>query len=475
MTSLIVPAAVSPRYLSLPVGAPSPATEEAVRLAGESGLILDEHQRFVLDGACRERTPGKWAAFEVGVIEPRQNGKGSILESREIAGLFLWGERLIIHTAHEFKTAEEHSMRVFALVEENPSLAKRVKHIYRSNSKVELRLTDGARLRFLARSSGSGRGFAAADLLVLDEAYSLSPQMMAAVVPPLSTKRNAQLWYTSSAPLQTEESAVLRKFCRRGREGADNLAYFEWCVDPDDDQADPATWAKANPALGTRIDEEFLHNERVILGDEWARERLGLWVDTDQLGDAAITTEAWNACRDEKSGPVGPVCFALDVSPARTMGAFAVAGAAGKGGVHVEVVDYQPGTAWLVERAKSLHEKWGGRLAVATGSPASSLIVELETAGVPVFEVPPIDHAAACGRFFDHVADRTLRHLGQLWLDEAITGAAKKFYGDAWLWGRRQSSGDISPLVASTLALWAHEQTPPVDAGFVDLSDFVED
>lgn len=470
----MVPADVSPRYLTLPSGAPSQAAHEAIDLASLCGLDLDEHQRLVLGGACQEREPGRWAAFEVGVIEPRQNGKGSILEAREIAGLFLWGERLIIHTAHEFKTAEEHSMRVFALVEENESLSRRVKHIYRSNSKVELRLKDGARLRFLARSSGSGRGFAAADLLVLDEAYSLQSQMMAAVVPPLSTRPNAQLWYTSSAPLQTEESAVLRKFCRRGRQGSPRIAYYEWCADPEDDQDDPATWKKANPALGVRITEEFVESERVILGEEWERERLGIWVDTEHSGELVIAEEAWAACRDEKSGPVGPVAFALDVAPSRSMAAFAVAGTSGRGGAHVEVVDYQPGTGWLVDRAKSLHEKWGGALAVASGSPAASLIEELEKARVPVVEVSPADHAAACGRLFDAVTDRQVRHLGQMWLDEAVGGAARKYYGDAWLWARRQSSVDISPLVACTLALWAYEQMPRESVGIVDLADFEE-
>jgi hypothetical protein len=54
-----------------------------------------------------ERADGKWAAFEVGLNVARQNGKGSILEARELAGLFLLGERLIIHSAHEFATSLE--------------------------------------------------------------------------------------------------------------------------------------------------------------------------------------------------------------------------------------------------------------------------------------------------------------------------------------------------------------------------------
>jgi hypothetical protein len=39
---------------------------------------------------------------DVGLVVPRQNGKGTILEARELAGLFLFGES-ILHTSHEFR------------------------------------------------------------------------------------------------------------------------------------------------------------------------------------------------------------------------------------------------------------------------------------------------------------------------------------------------------------------------------------
>jgi hypothetical protein len=48
-----------------------------------------------------------------------------------------------------------------------------------------------------------------------------------------------------------------------------------------------------------------------------------------------------------------------------------------------------------------------------------------------------------------------LRHLGQPELTSAITGACSRTVGDAWLWDRKSSDVDISPLVAGTIALWA--------------------
>lgn len=444
---------------------------EAVDLARDAGLILDGAQSLVLDGALGERANGKWAAFEVGVIEPRQNGKGSILEARELAGLFLFGERLILHSAHEFKTAQEAFIRIKNLIDGSADLSRRVKRVRTSHGDEGIELHSGQRLRFVARSTGSGRGFTG-DVIILDEAYNLSPKSMAALVPTLSARPNPQIWYTSSAPFQTEESAVLRAFCRRGRTGGNSLAYFEWCADADDDQADPATWFKANPALGSRISEEFVAQERETLGSEFARERLGIWADVEGSGENVLPR--WPECFDEKSGIVGRFAFALDVPPERDNAYFAVAGEGGKGGVHVELLEHEPGTGWVVERAAKLYRDHGVGVAVAAQSPAASLIPDLERAKVPVLEVSTSDHARACGELYDAVEQGRLRHLGQPTLDAAVSGAERKYYGDAWLWGRRLAP-TVSPLVAVTLAKWHYETAPRPAGRFVDLADYVGD
>jgi hypothetical protein len=44
--------------------------------------------------------------------------------------------------------------------------------------------------------------------------------------------------------------------------------------------------------------------------------------------------------------------------------------------------------------------------------------------------------------------------------DAARAGATERPLGDAWAWGRRKSSVDISPLVAATLAVDAAVQKP---------------
>jgi hypothetical protein len=380
--------------LTAPRGS-SPAAGDAVELAASAGLLLDPAQRLALEIALRERRDGKWAAFEVGVIEPRQNGKGGILEARELAGLFLFGERLLLHSAHEFKTAQEAFLRVLALIQSTRDLERMVSRVRTSHGEEGIELKSGARLRFVARSRGSGRGFSG-DAVFLDEAYNLSDKALAALMPTMSARPNPQLWYTSSAPLPTAESAVLRRFCRRGRKGASRLAYIEYAAAANADLDDQAAWAEANPAFGRRIFAEFIETERAAMSDEdFARERLG----------------------------------------------------------------------WVAARLAELKARWNPPVVAcdATG-PAGALLNDVTAAGVEVKTASTRDHQQACGAFYDDVMDDRSRHTGEFdgELRAALAGADRRPVGDAWLWSRKSSTVDISPLVAVTLASWA--ATLPVEA-----------
>lgn len=89
-------------------------------MARRAGLHLDDWQQHALMGALRTQPNGKWAALEVGVDVARQNGKGGILEARELAGIFAFEERLIIHSAHLVDTSLEAMERLLWLMEDIP-------------------------------------------------------------------------------------------------------------------------------------------------------------------------------------------------------------------------------------------------------------------------------------------------------------------------------------------------------------------
>jgi hypothetical protein len=187
----------------------------------------------VLAASLSERADGKWSAFEVGLVVSRQNGKGSILEARELAGLFLLGERLLIHSAHQFDTSLEAFSRLESLIADNDEFSSRVKKITRSHGEEGITLTNGQRVRFRTRTKGGGRGFSC-DCLILDEAMILPTSSHGALLPTLSARPNPQVWYTGSAVDQNvhEHGEVLTSIRERGLKQDDPaLAYFEWSAD----------------------------------------------------------------------------------------------------------------------------------------------------------------------------------------------------------------------------------------------------
>lgn len=456
--TLLLPESVGaqrPRLLHLPAGKVTSSGPEAVQLAASAGLILDDWQAWSLDEGLAERADGQWAALECCEVAPRQNGKDGIFEALELAALYLFEIGLVVHSAHEFKTAREHFFRLRSLITGTPELLERVEYIHTANGAESIGLKTGERINFVARSKGSGRGFSGG-LMVLNECMFLSQQAMGALVPTLSAHPNPQIWYGGSAP--HTDSEVLHGLRKRAIEGdAGRLFYAEWGNEPGVDVADPAARREAirlaNPAFGIRISEEFVESEFDAighLGDEFARERLGV-PSAEDSGHGVFGPGLWQACCDPSSQIGGVPVVALDVSPGMTFASFGVAGTRTDGLLHVEVIERAPGTGWVLGRVQDLAEKYGPILLDPRG-PAGGLVKDLTEAQIPFVEIGDGEMSRGCANIQEKVQQGTLRHIGQQPLDQAVNGAAIRPSGDSWRWSRSSSSVDISPLVAVTIA-----------------------
>lgn len=454
----------TPRCMSVPAYSVS-LGDEAVDFAAQAGLFLDPWQQLVLRESLGMTSGGKWSAPQVGLLVPRQNGKGSVLEARELFGMFVLGEELIIHSAHKFDTSQEHFLRMQNLIEGNPDLSRHVKSILTANGKESIILRNGNRLKFKARTiSGSGRGFSG-DLLVLDEAMILPEQALDAMLPTLITRANPQTWFTSSAG--TDDSAALWRIVKRGRENAPRLAYFEWGCATGVDVEDRRTWAEANPGIGHRISLQALEDDfDQMTQDGFAREHLGVWDDAARR-TLVIDLDAWTVLEDASSALVDPVVFAVDVSPDRSRAAIAAAGSRADGRLGVEVVEVGAGTAWVRARLLALiRDHTPSAVVVDPGSAAGSLLPSLAEDGFTPTLTSTREVGQAFGMFLDAVTAGDLRHLGDPILRDAIAGAKKRPIGDAFTWDRKNYAIDVTPLAAATLALWGytvHQSTPVVD------------
>lgn len=466
---------------------------EAIELAATAGLILDPWQQLYINDALGERANGLWAAFEAAIVVARQNGKGGIFECRALAGLFLLDERLIMYSAHEFKTAAEMFRRIEELIAGTSDMRRRVKRVTRSHGEEGIELVTGQRLRFFARSTGSGRGFSG-DCNIWDEVQHLGEGPVDAMLPTMSARPNPQLLYGGSAPdkdlAPCDQIARVR---RRALKGDDpSLVYHEYSADlctdecsegctEHDDPADPQVWAKTNPGLGIRISVEHVARERVSMSAKgFARERLsvGNWPSEHADQWSVISERTWRDLADATSQAGERVAFAVDATPGGTHAAIGVAGVREDGLGHVEVVDHRRGTGWVVDRIagkadddadEGLVGRWGPvAVVIDPGGPAGFLIPALEEAltdpetgepRVKVIKTSARDVGAATDGFIAACGvaegdEATLRVVPHPALDAAVAGADVAKLGDGRKWNRRNPSTDISPLVAGTLARW---------------------
>lgn len=442
------------------------AWEDLSDLAKAYGTVLDPWQENMLSAAMGERADGSFAAKHVGLSVPRQNGKGTLLEVRALGGLFLFGEQMIVHSAHEVRTAQIGFTRLKSYFENYDDLRKKVAGIGNAVAREYIRLKTGQEIKFVTRSKSAIRGFSA-DCLLLDEAQILDDVAWEAILYTVSARPNHQIWLVGTPPTDPAQGVVFGRFRQRGLEGKDHrLAWCEWSAPQGCDLDDMASVAVANPALGGRITHSTVLDERAAASDEsYARERLGMW--TEMGAQRVISADTWAAVRDPylvDSG--GAVALAVDVSPDRDVSAIVACGTTTSGSTYVDVVETRAGEPdWIVGRVGELCRKHDVRAVVVDGrSAANTLIDPLQKARVTVTVTTATQMAKAFGGFYDAVMSAQVRHMDQPVLNTALAVARKRSIGDGGFgWSRKDSDADITPIVGATLALWgltSSEVTP---------------
>ena len=460
MTGAAPSGSQTPRVRLEPVGAVDfQDGDDAAKLAADYGLEPDPWQRDVLRGWLARRGDGKWAASRCGLAVPRQNGKNALLEMRELLGLVFLGERFL-HTAHEVKTARKAFERLLGFFDNErqfPELAALVESVRRAPQQG-IYLHNGAQIEFVARSKNSARGFTV-DVIVMDEAQELSDDDLSALMPTVSAAPlgNPQLIFTGTPPSPSMNGEVFTR-TRAGALKGDvgRLRWDEWSCELDADRDDPASVALSNPAAGgSRLLWDAIADERAQMDDDtFARERLGEWLEMD--GGASLVA-GWVDTEDPGSQAELVSGFGVEVSLDRAWTSIAVAGPNGDR-THLELVERQRGTGWVLDRVQELDRDHGHPMWVIDGfGPSASLIPELEQSGVwlTVCDTKAVTTAAAW--IVDAIAQRTITHGPQPELEQAVAGVKRRPLGDgAFAFGRKASTSDITPFVAATLAFWGH-------------------
>jgi hypothetical protein len=283
------------------------AGRQIVAVARMAGIDLDEEQRFLAEATSGVDAAGKWTAFEAVMMGPRQSlGKTEYLLARVLAGLYLFGEELIVFSAHRASTTTKAFRRLRRAIDRSPQLGARIARVSNRIGSERIELGTGQAVEMVARSTSSGRGFTG-DCLCLDEAHELDADQLSAILPMLATRPNPQVIYALS--MGNEQSSHLGGLRERALGGAGDVAWLEWSMADGDDIADRRVWIACNSGYPSRITLEYMEKEFAALGSErFARERLGRseWPSGEAGEWMVISQAAWDAAASP-SAEVGSV------------------------------------------------------------------------------------------------------------------------------------------------------------------------
>lgn len=340
------------------------------------------------------------------------------------------------------------------------------------------------------------------DMSVIDEAFVHEDDLVEQAVDAATvTRRSPQTCVISTAGNRKSRflwRKVLagRAACTRGEHG--KTAYFEWSVPDDAQWDDPKVWAQFLPALGHTITlarllarlEKAQRNPDEVDEDGYEpgvagfrRGYLNQWVDPPQLSDAErpseISAEVWMSAplKDSASSIAGTVVVGVGVANDGVSASVVVAGRRADGLAHVETLERAPGV-WWIERYVQEAVRTHGAVLVAwdNGGPTRVIAPDLMRAAGGKDRCKPLagrEWSGACEAFKLAVDGGQLRHMGDVYLQDAVQGAFRHVTGDGWKWDMVQATADITPLTAATAALRALEAIPAATTAdaWLDLLD----
>lgn len=473
---------------------------EVADVAALAGFGPDPEQQLILDLIFAIGPNGKSVAFEIGIIGPRQNFKTGVIKQAELGWLFVTGEKLVVHSAHELDTTEAAFNDLRSLIEDTPELSRYLDPtigkldspgVTQGNGKWSIFVVgqDGERLqiKYKARTATGGRGLTG-NKIVLDEGFAVTEHQVGSLYPTLTAVPDPQVVMASSAGLL--HSKVLRSIRDRGRSGKDpRLGYVEYadkeqggCRLLNCDHARPPNnppgcalddvtrWKKFMTALGRRTTVETIRNmRRSMPPEEFAREFMVWWEDPP-TGDSrgAIDIQSWalriqdGGCLASDAAAPGRAALMIDVSPDRRTASVAAAGE-GPDGRTLVITTSKPGMDWVVPAVVGLI---GRRdivdVALVKQHQAGALIPKLNAAGVKFTEMTKLDAGQACGAFIQATSPGIgqIAHVGQPDLDRAVGNAITRWVGEVQQWDRRDKLIDISPVVSAAGAAWRWSLVP---------------
>ena len=404
-------------------------------------------QHLVADVGCEiDAATGFPAYREVVLTVPRQSGKTTLFMSWQVDRCVNWGSpQRSAFTAQTGKDARDKWLDELFPLLRNSKLSPLVKQINEGMGNEAIRWRTGSLIRLLSTSASSGHSKTLHQAVMDEIWHDQDDRREQGLRPAMITIPDAQLLVCSTAG--TQASTVLNRKVQTGRlatveDTGSGVAYFEWSAPDEWDPSDEASWWSFMPALGHTIGPEAIRAERDAMS---ASEFLRAYGNRPTgSADLVIPAEVWARVCDPVAKPSEPLRFGLDVADDRASAAIVACGANGV----IELVDHRPGTGWATGRANELSATHGATVALDFGGPAGVLADGLDRCQ----RLQGREVIQACESMYDAIVEATVMFRQDEAMDAAIGGVVKKPVGDRWVWSRKASMADVTPLVAATLA-----------------------
>lgn len=442
---------------------------DAAKLAEVYAYPLDDWQKDVLNDWLARDDYGRPACITCGLLLPRQNGKNYCIEVFELfcAAVLGWH---VLHTAHRVNTARKAFARLAEYFEgprSKPELREMARLVRHANGQEAIELTNGGMVEFATRSNQGGRGFDDIQVLVIDEAQGCTPEHMEAMLSTLSASSTGsrQTIWTGTPPDPTLAGTEFRKTRDQAISGElRKSCWYEWSVEnppvigtPYEDVL-PMLYA-TNPAMGTRLDEDFAAVEYAKLTtDGFARERLGWWLSFEEAGLFAKSDV--EACRVEKYDPVGAkVSLGVKFAQDGTCASLSLAALNEDGRPYVQLLQVgagKDGIDWLADEISSMREK--ASCVVIDGMYGRDVLInELERNKLfpkkGIIAPRSNDVATAASMLKQRIETHNIQwHKEQERLESSILTSERRKIGDRGAWGI--GGEDSTPAEACSLALF---------------------
>ncbi len=451
------------RHVVIPTGIVTTAWPRVEAKLADLGVTFDRWQSDGSKLILGKRADGSFAASVGGVCLsiPRQVGKTFLVGMIVVALCLLHPGLTVVWPAHRTRTATK-TFQTLKGMTARPKVAPYMLEPRNANGEQEIRFRNGSVIMFGAREQGFGRGFDKVDIAVFDEAQILSERGVEDIVPATNQAEmdgGALLFFMGTPPRPGdpgEEFTNRRTAAINGK--TEDMVYIEFSADSDADLDDHKQWRKANPSFPSRTPVASMKRMRANLTDDdsYRREALGIWDEVEV--DNGLSVSGWNALADATAAPSGELWLAADVAPGHGSASVVVVG-----DDVLELIVRRPAASWLPEFVAGVRQRQGitTPLAYDPAGPIGSLVPEFERLGVPLHPVDGKDSVRALGSLVAAVTDKTFRHRGEPEFVAAVAGAKRRAVGDGHKWSRKDSSVDISPLVAATVALWVARSAEP--------------